>query len=184
MGAAKAEKDKGAAAQVAARRRAPRGSAEAKTARSPKGGKSGKSARGGKGSRGSGILRALKLLVLVLCFGCIGFFAVLVLDVGSSLLGKVRLGETTVDEVWAKVVDRFLDNDVPRAPDAPPKATPSRRLPRPPSSGPRTITAERAPIEAARPEADARHVTERPDRIRDPEVEAARKRLDDLLGRL
>jgi type IV secretory pathway VirB10-like protein len=164
---------------VAARRRpGARGGDEAARP-AKKAGKAGRAAgaRGGKGP--SGILRLVKLGVLVGAFLVIGFFAVLVVDVGMSLVGKVRLGETTVTELWDKVVDRVLDRDVPKAPD-PPKAQPRPAKPAPP---PKPVTAERAPLPAARPEDDARHVEERP-AARDPEVEQARRRLDEILGRL
>jgi hypothetical protein len=98
----------------------------------------------------------------------IGFFVVLVVDVTSSLVGRVKFGETSMQDLWGKVVDRVLDRDVPRVQDAKPKNI-ERSAPPP-----------RAPLPAARPEDDARHVERAPD----PQVEDARQRLDDLLQRL
>jgi hypothetical protein len=112
----------------------------------------------------------------------IGFFAVLVIDVGTSLLGHVRVGQVSIEQLWDKVVDRVLDRDVPRLP--PDKAS----RPRPTGRGNRVVSGDqaapagaRAPLPAARPEEDARH-TRPPER--DVQVEHAQKRLDDLLKRL
>lgn len=117
--------------------------------------------------------RGFKLLMLVGAMLCIGFFAVLVIDVSMTFLGKMKLGEVTVVELWHKMTDRVLDRDVPRA--EPPVV---KTAPRP---KPAPVTA-RAPMPAVKPEEDARHVVERADV--DPQVQRAKQRLDDLLGRL
>lgn len=192
--AARAERDAGgSAARVAARRR-PVG----RSRDDGRGAARASSPRGGRPVRGGGpssVARAFKLGLLVLAFCAIGFFAVLVIDVGISMVSQVRLGETTVVEVWQKVVDRFLDRDVPRT--EPPKASGKERRrvagastsssasssASSPSSG---TGPQRAPLPATRPEDDARHVDGTPPRS-DPEreqIEQARRRLDALLGRL
>lgn len=189
--AVRAERESGgSAARVAARRRPVGRSRDegrgAARAAPPRGG------RAARGGGPSGAARAFKLGLLVLAFCAIGFFAVLVIDVGISMVGQVRLGETTVVEVWQKVVDRFLDRDVPRT--EPPKAPGKERRrvagastsSSSSSSSSGSAGAERAPLPAARPEDDARHVDGAPPRS-DPEreqIEQARRRLDALLGRL
>jgi hypothetical protein len=126
----------------------------------------------------------MKLALLVLAFCAIGFFGVLVIDVGASMIGKIRFGEVEMAALWEKVVDRFLDRDVPRA-ESPPRTAPPAAPPRPTARpAPRPDATARAPLPAARPEDDARHAAERPERQRDREVEEARKRLDALLDRL
>jgi hypothetical protein len=159
--------------RIAARRR------ETTSERAPKVAKAAKAkgARGGKG-RPSGIARLFKLGVLVAAFLCIGFFVVLVIDVGASLVGSVKLGsDTTISAIWDKVVARVLDEDVPRPPAERPRAPVAAPKPR---ARPGAPVVERAPVEAARPEEDAKHVETRTD----PEVERAKKRLDEILGRL
>lgn len=180
----------GAAARVAARRRlAGRGRADAVPTRR---------ARGSAGRGGvSRVARAFKMLVLIVAFLAIGFFGVLVIDVGASVVGQVRLGEVTVAGLWEKVKDRFLDNDVPRTPEPPsaaqrssaprrPRAAPDAPTPASPASEARAsggrASEARAPVPASRPEDDARHVDHGP-RV-DPQVERARRRLDALLERL
>lgn len=188
----KAERGGGAARVAARRRPAGRGRDAARGAPGRSRGRSGAS-EGGWLWR---IARMFKLLVLVVSFLAMGFFGVLVIDVGASLVGQMRFGDTTVAGLWHKVMDRFLDNDVPRAPEgaaasAPAKRTAAPRSLRPtsPSAAPTsgaarssTEVAERAPAPASRPEEDARHVGAQP--RPDPQVENARRRLDELLGRL
>jgi hypothetical protein len=118
----------------------------------------------------------LKLAVLAAAFACIGFFAVLVIDVGAGLMGGLRLGDTTMAALVQKVVTRLLDEDVPRAQPT----SPARSAARPKAErAPRVV--ERAPIKVASPEGDARHVADaRPD----PEVERAKGRLNEILDRL
>lgn len=126
----------------------------------------------------------LKLALLVGAFVCIGFFVVLVVDVGSSLVGSVKLGDTTVSALWDKVVARVLDEDVPRAEATPARAA-AHAQPRSPSRAAFPPEPARAPVRVASPEEDARHVDggARPARS-DPEVERAKARLDEILGRL
>ncbi len=108
---------------------------------------------------------------------CIGFFAVLVVDVAASLVGNVKLGEVTVVDVWHKMVDRVLDRDVPRV------DPPSKPAARPAPPAPKATA--RAPVEATAPEDDARHVVEpRVAGAADLQVQRAKERLDALLGRL
>jgi hypothetical protein len=164
--------DGGTAGRVAARRRATpsRGVASPKSA--------GKRAR--KGDSAGLFARGVKLAVLMALMGVIGFFAVLVVDVTGSFVGRVHFGDTTFAALWEKVVDRVLDRDVPRLPDPPaPKLKPLK----PPAPKPRAFAGGdegRAPLPAARPDEDARHVAPRAD----VQVEHAQKRLDDLLQRL
>ena len=129
-----------------------------------------------KGS-GSRFARLAKLALLVGAFVCIGFFAVLVIDVGAGLIGSIKLGDTTLSMVWDKVVARVLDEDVPRA-EAPARPRPPVRS----ASRPAPLEAARAPVKVASPEKDARHVDTRP--RPDPEIERAKARLDEILGRL
>lgn len=164
--------DSNTASRIAARRRETTSERKA-----PKGAKPGKSAKAGRGARPSSVGRIFKLGVLIAAFLCIGFFVVLVLDVGASLVGSVKLGQDiTVAALWEKVIARVLDEDVPRPPAEKPHAVPPAK-PRARAAAP---IADRAPVEAARPEEDAQHVDTRTD----PEVERAKKRLDEILGRL
>jgi hypothetical protein len=163
--------------RIAARRRETTSERAPKVAKAAKAAKAAKGARGGKG-RPSAIARLFKLGVLVAAFLCIGFFVVLVIDVGASLVGSVKLGpDTTISAIWDKVVARVLDEDVPRPPAERPRAPVAAPKPRARAGAP---VVERAPVEAARPEEDAKHVETRTD----PEVERAKKRLDEILGRL
>ena len=131
-----------------------------------------KPARGKAHKSSSTLAKGLKLLTLVGAMLCIGFFAVLVVDVSMTLVGKVKLGEVTVVQLWHKMTDRVLDRDVPRADPPVARATPKPRAQPTPTT--------RAPLPAVRPEDDARHVVE----PEDPQVQRAKQRLDDLLGRL
>lgn len=168
----------GTAGRVAARRRdAPRdGRTPARGVKKPPG--KGKKARGAPASSWK---PAVRLFVLMGVMALIGFFAVLVVDVSASLVGRMSFGETTLAGLWEKVVDRVLDRDVPRLPEKrAPAPPPARRAPAPvrPSS-----PEARAPVPVApHPEEDARHVEQRA--RPDPQVEQAQRRLDDLLKRL
>lgn len=136
-------------------------------------------ARGAAKSGGSSVARLFKLGLLVCAFVCIGFFVVLVIDVGAGLIGSMKLGDTTISSVWDKVVARLLDDDVPRVePSSSSTAKAAARAPRP---APRAEAA-RAPVTVASPEEDARHVDVRA--RPDPEVARAKARLDEILGRL
>lgn len=129
-----------------------------------------------RGRSPGGARRALKLALLAASFCLVGFFVVLVIDVGASLAARLNLGGSSVAELVDKVIDRVLDRDVPRAREADkPRAGPARA--KASSSPPRT---PRAPEPAQRPEDDARHVEARPD----PQVEQAKQRLDEILRRL
>jgi hypothetical protein len=164
--------------RIAARRRET--TSERSVERAPKGkSKSAKAGKAGKAGRASGIARLFKLAVLVVAFLCIGFFVVLVVDVGASLVGSVKLGQdTTVAGLWEKVIARVLDEDVPR----PPVEKPRPVAPAKPRVRATAPAVDRAPVQAARPEDDAKHVDV--DSRTDPEVERAKQRLDEILGRL
>lgn len=121
-------------------------------------------------------------MLLVGAFVCIGFFVVLVIDVGAGIVGSMKLGDTTMSALWDKVVARVLDEDVPRVEPAASRAVapPAPRARRDVQG--RGHEAERAPVQVASPEDDARHVetTTRSD----PETERAKARLDEILKRL
>jgi hypothetical protein len=76
-----------------------------------------------------------------------------------------------------------LDRDVPHPTEpAPAPARPHSAARAPIAAAP---PAARAPVAAApRPEDDARHVDKTSEHLADPQVQQARQRLDDLLGRL
>lgn len=131
--------------------------------------------RGPRGGSGSGARRAIKLAFLITCFLVVGFFVVLVVDVGASLAGRLDFGGSSVAELVGKVIDRVLDRDVPRARE--PERTRPAQQRGSVAASPRT---PRAPEPAIRPEEDARHVEARPD----PQVEHAKQRLDEILRRL
>lgn len=159
---ARVDRSPATAERIAARRTRTAPRAEAAGRRTPP-----------RGVRPSGGRRALKLAVLVACCCLVGFFAVLVVDVGAAVMGRLDVGGGSFGQLVDKVVDRVLDRDVPRAREverpraAPPKAPSSSR-------------AARAPLPAARPEDDARHVEVHAD----PQVERAKERLDEILRRL
>ncbi len=159
---ARADRTPATAERIAARRTRTNPRAEKSPRRTPP-----------RGVRPSGGRRALKLVVLAACCCVVGFFAVLVIDVGAALMGRLDVGGSSVAQLIDKVVDRVLDRDVPRA----------REVERPraaPPKAPSSARADRAPLPAARPEDDARHVEARPD----PQVERAKERLDEILRRL
>lgn len=118
----------------------------------------------------------VKLGVLVGACCVLGFFVVLVVDVGARLVGHLDLGGSSMAQLVDKVVDRVLDRDVPRVRDADRPRREPAHLPAP-TTAPRL---PRAPQPATRPEDDARHVEARPD----PQVEQAKQRLDEILRRL
>jgi hypothetical protein len=166
--AARAEREVQTADRIAARRsRTAKRPGEAQRRTPPRG------VRGRAGGSGS---RVFKLGMMVAAFCLVGFFVVLVIDVGARLVGKLDLGGSSIAELVDKVVDRVLDRDVPRARelDKPRSSTPRR------SVAPAAPSTARAPRPAVRPEEDARHVEARPD----PQVEQAKQRLDELLRRL
>ncbi len=165
------------AGHVAAQRRHARRDGENTSARAAK------SAPGknGKKARPQTTRRAGRFVLLMLLMALIGFFTVMVIDVAVSIVGKVSLGETTVDSLWDKVVDRVLDRDVPRvAPQSPRRAAPSRA--KQTVAPVDTLPTHRAPLPAQRPELDARHVQAPPHS--DAQVDDAQRRLDALLKRL
>jgi hypothetical protein len=125
------------------------------------------------------VVRFFRLVSLLACMAVLGFALVLVADVGLTLVGGMRFGQITFAQLFDKVQDRVLDRDVPKpVPKAAPrKAAPPVTSPATPSAAP---TTERAPEAAPRPDEYAKHLEQRPD----PEVEAARDRLNDLLKRL
>ncbi|MDP2342116.1 MAG: hypothetical protein Q8O67_14255 [Deltaproteobacteria bacterium] len=136
----------------------------------------------GKGKKGkppssSPAARLFKLVSLLVLMAVLGFAVVLVVDVGVTLIGNVRFGQATFSELFGKVADRVFDRDVPQprpAKKIPAKTTTTTtaRAPVPPAA--------RAPVAAPRPEDYARHVQEPVE----PEVQAAKARLDQLLNRL
>jgi hypothetical protein len=161
-------------------RPAPAGKAKSRGKPAPKG-------RGAKGkakerstSSPSLLVRFFRLVSLLACMAVLGFAIVLVADVGLTLVGGMRFGQITFAQLFDKVQDRVLDRDVPKPV---PKAAP-RKAPAPvtsPATTPgATPATERAPEAAPRPDEYAKHLEQRPD----PEVEAARDRLNDLLKRL
>ena len=119
--------------------------------------------------------RLFKLITLLVFMAVLGFAVVLVVDVGASLLGSVRFGQVTFADLVAKLSDRVFDRDVPQ----PRPAKKSVAKAAPTTTAKPAASAARAPMPAPRPEAYARHVE-----AVDPEVQAARQRLDQLLNRL
>src|SRR5688500_6756848 len=61
----------------------------------------------------SNAARAFKMIVMVLACAAVGFCAVFLLDTVGSWVGTVRVGETSLQVLWDKAVDRMLDRDVP-----------------------------------------------------------------------
>ena len=144
--------------------------------------------------RGGSIKKIAKLVLLVGAMLCIGFFAVLLVDVAGSIVGHVKLGDITVVDVLHKMVDRVLDRDVPRTSE-PSRAAPAPAKPHagtsssaPSSSSASSAASEssaaRAPLPAANPEDDARHVEHVVEARPDPEVQQAKERLDELFRRI
>jgi hypothetical protein len=170
----------GSAGRLAAGRR-PRGRDVAEKA--PKTASKKASAPSGRGKKqktsSSSAARLFKLVSLLVMMAVLGFAVVLVVDVGVTLLGNVRFGQVTFADLFAKVSDRVFDRDVPQPRPVKAVKTPAKTV------APTTTTtarspAARAPAAAPRPEDYARHVEDRVD----PEVAAARARLDQLLNRL
>ncbi len=120
------------------------------------------------------MVRAFKLVMLLAFMAVLGFAVVLVGDVGVSLLGNVRFGQVTFGDLFGKFSDRVLDRDLPQAkPLRPQPKTPTTTGPQEPT----TTKRARAPLPAPRPEDYARHTAD----ADDPQVQAARARLDQLL---
>jgi hypothetical protein len=176
----------------------------------------------GRGSKKSaskgGFTKLFKLLLLMGGAAAFGFVVVFALDVGSSAVGKLRFGETTVSQLFGKVLDRVLDRDVPtkngdevrgtkKKSEPPPvvrdlqrddslksaerrAATPEPREPTPRDQVvralPRKDDKPRADLPAGIPDDYVKHGKRRDEvaASTDPQVERAKKRLDDLLGRL
>jgi hypothetical protein len=118
-------------------------------------------------------------MMLVLLMAALGFGTVLILDVGMTLVGGLKLGSLTFSELVDKVSDRVFDHDVPEAKKKSTTSVPKPRTAPQRSSGnavDATPTA-RAPLEAPSPDTYAKDAVVRPD----PEVKAARERLDQLL---
>jgi hypothetical protein len=148
-------------------------------------GRSAGRASGGKGrgkassSSPSLVLRFFKFCVLLVVMAVLGFSVVLVADVGLTVVGGMKFGQITFAELVDKIENRFFDRDVPLPkPKADKKVVATKPSAAP--STPAAPAAERAPVEAPRPDEYARHLEPRPD----PEVEAARDRLNDLLKKL
>ena len=124
------------------------------------------------------MLRLFKFCVLLVVMAVLGFSVVLVADVGLTVVGGMKFGQITFAQLVDKIEDRFFDRDVPLPKPRADKKTAAAKPSSPaPSSSP---AVERAPVEAPRPDEYARHLEPRPD----PEVEAARDRLNDLLKKL
>jgi hypothetical protein len=123
-----------------------------------------------------------KFGVLLVVMAVLGFSIVLVADVGLKVVGGMKFGQITFAELVDKIEDRFFDRDVPVArPKVAKKPAGRGGTPPPPTpTSPPATPAERAPVEAPRADEYARHVEPRAD----PEVEAARDRLNDLLRKL
>ena len=116
--------------------------------------------------------------MLVMMMAALGFGTVLILDVGMTLVGGLKLGSLTFSELVDKVSDRVFDHDVPEAKKKNTSVPKPRAAPQRSSAGAVEATpATRAPLEAPSPDAYARDAVVRPD----PEVKAARERLDQLL---
>ena len=155
------------------------------------------STRGGKaGSKGGGFIKLMKLLVLMSGAALTGFVVVFALDTGAGAVGKVRFGDTTVASLVDKVVDRVLDRDVPRkdVDDERPKAR-AKPLPTPVAKAPvrdrqkdkekEERTTARAELPAPRPDDYAKRSKPHDAMASsDPQVERAKRRLDDLIDRL
>jgi len=142
--------------------------------------------KGGKASRAgtpkpSLLLRLFKFGVLLVVMAVVGFSVVLVADVGLKVVGGMKFGQITFAELVDKVEDRFFDRDVPLPRPKSAKAAKPARDPAqtsaPSSPAPDPV---RAPLPAPRAEEYPRHVEPRPD----PEIEAARDRLNELLRKL
>lgn len=143
---------------------------------------------GGKGKKGRGaspspFARFMKLMMIIAFMGALGFGAVLIADVGLTLLGGMKFGDITFAELVDKVQARVFDHDVPEARKKAPAtgAHKATKKPRPSSSSSSgsnvAAPVVRAPMAAPSPDAYAKEAVARPD----PEVEQARARLDQLL---
>jgi hypothetical protein len=137
-------------------------------------------------SRFRKVSRAVMMLVLMVA---IGFFGMLVIDLGGDAIARMRVGGVTVAELWDKLSDRLLDRDVPvvNAKPAPrpsnvprPRAAPVASTPPTPANHPISNSSTRAPLPAPSVREYGEHVEAKPD----PQTELARRRLDALMGRL
>lgn len=189
MGRAAKKSESGTSGRLAAGRRGAwnerRDSGPPSRGSKPAGKASGKGARAGGKGRGKGgkasspslVVRLFKFCALLVVMAVLGFSVVLIADVGLTVVGGMKFGQITFAELFDKVENRFFDRDVPL-----PKPKTDKKLAAKPSTStpaPAPVT-ERAPVEAPRPDEYARHLEPRPD----PEVEAARDRLNDLLKKL
>ena len=120
------------------------------------------------------------MLMLVLLMAGLGFGTVLILDVGLTLVGSLKLGNLTFNELGHKVADRVFDHDVPEVKKKT-GASSARSKPQPQSraatEAPTATPAARAPLPAPAPDDYAKEVALRPD----PEVADAKARLNRLL---
>lgn len=165
----------GTAGRLAAGRRprAERGErAERAEPKPAKGGLKGKAKKASTSSAGP-VARLMKLVLLLAFMAFLGFAAVLILDVGSTLIGGIRFGDITFADLFDKVSDRVFDRDVPE----PKRKTAKPPTPQKPKAPSPPRESARAPAPAPSPEAYADHVAP----VRDPEVEQAKQRLNDLL---
>jgi hypothetical protein len=146
-----------------------------------------KSKRAGKAnSKPSRFRKVSRAVLLLLMMVAIGFFGMLVIDLGGDALSRMRIGTVTVAELWDKLSDRLLDRDVPLVnakPTPRPSANPpARPAPMVPSTRvqPKNTSHGRAPLPAPSVKEYVEHVEVKAD----PETELARRRLDALMGRL
>jgi hypothetical protein len=141
-------------------------------------GKKGKGGRGKKSAPSSPAGKAFKLLMLVVLMAGLGFGTVLILDVGLTLVGSLKLGNLTFNELGHKVADRVFDHDVPEVKKKT-GASSARSKPqsRAATEAPTATPAARAPLPAPAPDDYAKEVALRPD----PEVADAKARLNRLL---
>jgi hypothetical protein len=151
-------------------------------------GKTGKKGKTASGKNSGRTGKAMRLGVLLMMMVAIGFFGMLVIDLGGDVMSRMRVGSVSVAELWGKLSDRFFDRDVPTIPTA------ARPTPRPAPHASRATPptpATQHPVQAAAPHARAplpapavndfhQHVPVR----QDPHATQARQQLDALLGRL
>jgi hypothetical protein len=180
VGRAAKKPETGTSARLAAGRRG-RGADKPAGRGADKRGASASRPRGGRGAgrdketRASLPARLLKFVLLLAFMAVLGFSVVLVVDVGLTLVGGMRFGQITFAELFDKVGDRLFDRDLPA-----PKPRATRKAPTTtPAPAPAPV-ADRAPATAPRPDEYGQRLQHRPD----PEIEAARDRLDDLLRKL
>ncbi len=101
------------------------------------------------------------MLMLVLLMAGLGFGTVLILDVGLTLVGSLKLGNLTFNELGHKVADRVFDHDVPEVKKKT-GASSARSKPQPQSraatEAPTATPAARAPLPAPAPDDYAKEV--------------------------